>query len=480
MNTAIAERNEPITQAAIPVPVPVKKPRRYALAAFGAVALLGAGWGAYKYFGAAEASAYSLTPIRRADIRQTISATGKVQAVTTVQVGTQVSGTVSELHADFNQRVKAGQIVARLDPSQIEAQLKQSRASLAGAEANVASAKNSVASQEASVKAAKANVDRADAVLLEATRAWENTRKLVDAGALPARQIQTDDATRLQAMASKAQAEAQYAQAMAQLAGSKSQLEQAQAQATQARAAVEVASVNLDRTIIRAPIDGVVVSRNVDVGQTVAASLQAPTLFLIANDLTKMQVLADIDEADVGQLSPDSKVTFTVDAFPKETFEGKISQIRLSPAVVQNVVTYTAVIDVANPKLQLKPGMTATVTAVVAEATDVLAVPNAALRFKPATAAVPAAKSAQNGATRKSGRGAGSRTVVWKEEGGQLKAVPVKLGLSDGVMTAVTGDLAEGDRIAQATTAAAGAANNRPNTTGGFPGTSGQPRVRRF
>src|SRR5262249_53650389 len=154
----------------------------------------------------------------------------------------------------------------------------------------------------------------------------------------------TDESTKAQVEAQKAQADAQYAQAQAQAQAAKSQFDQAQAQAVQSKAAVEVATVNLDRTIIRAPIDGVVVARNVDVGQTVAASLQAPTLFLIAQDLTKMQVLADVDEADVGQLNPDSKVSFTVDAFPNETFEGSIAQIRLSPNVVQNVVTYTAVI----------------------------------------------------------------------------------------------------------------------------------------
>lgn len=474
MNTAIEERIK-VAQPAIDIaaPAPRRQTRRFRLAAAVAFAgAIGIGLGAWTYFGRTEAPAYSTVSVRKGSVRQTISATGKVQAVTTVQVGTQVSGTVSELYADFNDRVKAGQVVARLDPSQIEAQLNQSKASLAASEANVNSARNALASQQAAVLSAKANVDRVDAVVLEAGRAYENTQMLVKEGVAPARQLQTDEATKLQAQAQKSQAEAQYAQAKAQVEGAKSQLDQALAQATQARAAVQVAAVNLDRTVIKSPIDGVVVSRNVDVGQTVAASLQAPVLFQIANDLTRMQVLADIDEADVGQLSPESKVSFTVDAFPRETFTGRISQIRLSPAVVQNVVTYTAVVDVANPKLQLKPGMTATITATVAEAENVLLVSNAALRYRPADAPVaPAA-----------GQGRRGGVTLWKEANGTLQPVKVKLGMSDGLVTElVSGDVQEGDRIA--TTAAGAGASAAQQKKGGataFPGTGGTQRMRRF
>jgi HlyD family secretion protein len=386
--------------------------------------------------------------VRRGNLATTISATGKVQAVTTVQVGTQVSGTVSDLHADFNDHVKAGQVIARLDPSQIDAQLQQAKASLASAQAAVATARSTGESQTASVRAAKSNVDRADSVLLEADRAYKSTADLVEAGVTPRRQLETAEAGKVQAAAQKAQAEAQYYQTVAQAQASKSQLDQAMAQATQSKAAVDVAAVNLDRTIIRAPIDGVVVARNVDVGQTVAASLQAPTLFLIAQDLTKMQVLADVDEADVGQLSPDSRVSFTVDAFPTETFQGRISQIRLAPNVVQNVVTYTAVIAVDNPKLLLKPGMTATVTATVAEKQDVLLVPNSALRFRPeatpaTTAAAPVARSGKKGGPRSNG------TTLYKVQGVNLQPVRVRLGMTDGISTEVIGEeLAEGDRIA--------------------------------
>jgi HlyD family secretion protein len=468
INTIALPTRQPVNDAALPPPpAPDKQPRRRWIAALALATVLGGGLGAWKYFGQPAAPVYPAVEVRRGDIRQTISATGKVQAVTTVQVGTQVSGTVSELHADFNSRVKAGQIIARLEPSQIDAQLRQAKATLAGAEANAASAQNMINGQQSAVASAKANLDRVEAVVLEAERSYANTLNLVKEGVAPARQAQTEEASRLQALAQKAQAAAQYAQAVAQAESSKSQWEQAKAQATQARAAVEVAGVNLERTIIRAPIDGVVVSRNVDVGQTVAASLQAPTLFLIANDLTKMQVLADIDEADVGQLSPESPVTFTVDAFPRETFSGRISQIRLAPAVVQNVVTYTAVIDVANPKMQLKPGMTATVTATVQERKDVLLVPNAAFRVN------------ASGAARPGTRTGGSATLWQIGAHGELQPVKVKAGMSDGVSTElIKTTLQEGDRIVIASTQTGD--TQKKQKTGTFPGAAPAPRGKRF
>jgi HlyD family secretion protein len=203
---------------------------------------------------------------------------------------------------------------------------------------------------------------------------------------------------------------------------------QAQAQAAQAKAQVDLAQVNMKHTVIEAPIDGVVVARNVDVGQTVAASLQAPVLFLIANDLTRMQVLANIDEADVGQLAPGSDVSFTVDAYPSDVFKGKVAQVRLAPTTVQNVVTYTAVIDVGNEELKLKPGMTANVTVVSERRENVVAVPNSALRFRPQ---------------------AGGPRIVWKVEGEELVPARVRLGLTDGVNTeVVSGEVREVDRVA--------------------------------
>jgi HlyD family secretion protein len=320
-------------------------------------------------------------------------------------------------------------------------------------------------------------VDRAASVVLEADRAYKSTKALVEAGVMAARLLETAEAANAQAVAQKAQADAEYNQVVAQAQASKSQLAQAQAQATQSKAAVDVAAVNLERTIIRAPIDGVVVSRNVDVGQTVAASLQAPTLFLIAQDLTKMQVLADVDEADVGQLKPDSKISFTVDAFPTETFQGTISQIRLSPNVVQNVVTYTAVISVANPKLQLKPGMTATVTATTAEKRDVLVVPNAALRFTPETTQVAAVTPAAQGGKKGGARGNGA--TLYKVEGTALKPVRVRLGMTDGASTELIGaELAEGDRIAAPGLLQAASQQKQPPQTSPFSGAGGARKGR--
>ena len=283
--------------------------------------------------------------------------------------------------------------------------------------------------------AADFNVERTKSVVADAQRNLELTQQLVNEGVTARRDLDTAKAAVAQAAAQNQQASAQANQAKAQAQSARSQVTQARAQAQQAAAAVQLANVNLEHTIIRAPIDGVVVARNVDVGQTVAASLQAPTLFLIANDLSRMQVLADIDEADIGQLGPDSRVTFTVDAYPTDVFHGRIAQIRLAPQTVQNVVTYTAVIQVDNPDLKLKPGMTANVTAIVAERKDMLTVPNAALRFRPANAEQP--QRGKQGST------------IWKIEGEQLTPVQVKLGVTDGVVSeVVSGDIKEGDRIA--------------------------------
>ncbi len=383
----------------------------------------------------APTAAYGTTQVKRTTIRKTISATGQLQALTTVQVGTQASGIISELYADFNSEVKKGQVIAKLDPSQMQAQLTQASANLAAAQAGVQTAQSNVLSAQSAVQSAEANVARLQSVTDEAQRMLNQTKDLVAAEVTPRRDIDPAQAALSQAISQQQQGVAQVNQARSQVQSASSQVAQARAQVTQAAAAVQVATVNLDHTIITAPIDGTVVARNVDVGQTVAASLQAPTLFMIANDLTRMQVLANIDEADVGQLKPQSSVSFTVDAYPTETFSGIVSQIRLSPLTVQNVVTYTAVIDVTNADLKLKPGMTASVTATVAEQKDVLAVANAALRFRP------------EGAPAGSSRG-GAGTLYRVGPGG-LEPVKVRLGLTDGISTElVSGELSEGDRIA--------------------------------
>jgi HlyD family secretion protein len=432
----------------------------------GAAGLAVAGVAGWRMLSPAAAATYQTVAVERATLAKTISATGKLQAVTTVQVGTQVSGTVAELYADFNDRVKAGQVVARLDPSQLEAQLSQVRANRMSAEARVAASQTAVLSAEASVQAAQANAERAQSVLLDAERQLALAQNLLKEGATPRREVERSEAAVTQAAAQVQQARAQVNQAVAQAQSSRSQGDQAKAELAQSEASVQLATVNLERAVIKAPIDGVVVSRNVDVGQTVAASLQAPTLFLIANDLTKMQVLADIDEADVGQLGPQSKVTFTVDAFPRDTFRGRISQIRLAPVITQNVVTYTAVIDVDNPEMKLRPGMTANVTAVVEERADVPVVPNAALRFRPENAPVPEGRQ---------------RPTVWKiGEQGVLTAVPVRPGMTDGIRTEiVSGELNEGDRIATPAGTAAAQQQQTGTARSPFSGAGGSRGGRR-
>ena len=434
--------------------------RRWVYAA-AAVALLLTVAAVWRLRAGSAAPAYGTATVSRGTVAKTVSATGKLQALTTVQVGTQVSGTISEIYVDFNSQVKKGQVIARLDPSQLQAQLTQVTANLTGAQASVQTGQSAVAAADASVEAAQANVDRADSVLADANRTLERTKMLVSEGVTPARDLDSAQAAAAQASAQKQQAAAQANQARAQAQSARSQLNQARAQAAQASASVELATVNLDKTVIRAPIDGTIVSRNVDVGQTVAASLQAPTLFLIANDLTRMQVLADIDEADVGQLHEGTPVTFTVDAYPSDTFNGRVSQVRLSPQLVQNVVTYTAVIDVDNPELKLKPGMTASVTATVAEQKDVLTVSNAALRFRPADATP--SRPQQGGGT------------VYRVNGKALEPVHVRTGLTNGATTqVVSGDLREGDTVAIAAQQAPGA--NRQTRPAGMPGMGGAPR----
>jgi HlyD family secretion protein len=279
--------------------------------------------------------------ISRGDVVDQVGATGTLQAVTTVQVGTQVSGTVDELYADFNSIIKKGQVIARLDPSILQTQVETAKANLVNAEANLER-------QKAAVEDAQTKLSRA--------------RELAARSLLPKADLDAAEATAKQALA---------------------QLRSTESQIVQAKAAVNKAQVDLGHTVIAAPIDGIVISRNVDRGQTVAASMQAPTLFVIAADLTKMQVNANIDESDVGRMRPGQVVHFRVDAYPTEQFIGTVQQVRLNPTTVQNVVTYSTVIDVPNPELKLKPGMTANVNIEIARKSNVLRVPNAALRFRP-------------------------------------------------------------------------------------------------
>jgi HlyD family secretion protein len=358
--------------------------------------------------------------VTRGDVVEMVNATGTVQAVTTVQVGTQVSGTIDALFADFNSRVRQGQVVARLEQSIFQSQVEQAKANLLRLQSEVERAK--VASADAATKLRRAE-------------------------ALSAQQlIAATDLDTARTTAASADAD----------------VTSAEAQVTQAQAALRQAQVNLDHTIIRAPIDGVVVSRNVDVGQTVAASTQAPTLFVIAKDLAEMQVNASVDEADIGRIQAGQDVHFRVDAFPDRTFGGQVVQVRLNPVVEQNVVSYVTVINVPNRELLLKPGMTANVTIDVARAESALRVPTAALRFRPTTDLLARYGDGLVVSPRDAGRAAAdARPVreertpsarqasahVWVYDGAQIHEVAVEPGISDGTTTAVSGDIGEGELV---------------------------------
>jgi HlyD family secretion protein len=385
---------------------------------------------AFYRHGAAAEPELATTAVSRGDVVQSVKATGTLEAVTTVQVGSQVSGTIAALLADFNSQVKKGQVVARLEPSLFQTQVDQARATLLKLQSDTE--RSRVALEDAKVQQRRAET--------------LSSQQLLPTSELESARVAT------------AQAEAA--------------LKSAQAQVSQARAALGQAEVNLSHATITAPIDGIVISRNVDIGQTVAASMQAPVLFTIAQDLRHMQVNASVDEADIGKIAPKQLVSFQVDAYPGKTFAGSVRQVRLAPVVDQNVVSYVTVIDVPNPELQLKPGMTANVAITIARADDVLKVPNAALRYRPDAATLEAHSQA---ATQQAGqrpraerpegeRPQGDRTQarrrVWVLNSESLTAVPVETGVDDGTTTAIVGgDLREGARVvtgaAQAATTAA-------------------------
>jgi HlyD family secretion protein len=338
---------------------------------------------------ASDSPAYRTEAVARGDVQRTVTATGTVNAVTTVLVGTQVSGTIKDLYADFNSRVKKGQIIAQIDPAFFETQLAQARA----------------------------NADRAQAGLLDAERILNQNKTLY--------------ARNLVAKNDYEAAETNYASARAQLA--------------QAKAALQAAETNLSYTKIYSPVDGIVISRSVDVGQTVAASFQTPTLFTIAQDLTKMQINTNVAESDIGVVKVGQEAEFTVDAYPDSQFKGKVWQKRQAPITVQNVVTYDVVVQVNNSDLRLMPGMTANVAIIIETKRDALRITNAALRFRmterPAESAGTAAKA---------GPGSGEKKgpSVWVLEQGTPKRVAITPGISDGIYTEIaSGDLKEGQLV---------------------------------
>src|SRR5580693_6038575 len=293
--------------------------------------------------------------VERGDIHDVVEATGTINSVITVQVGSQVSGTIAKLNADFNSRVHKGDVVALIDPALLKGALLQASADLENAKANVV--------------AARANLEKAKAGLVQTKADYDRAERLTKDGVMSQQQLDL--------------AKSNYDSANASVGAAAANVTQAQAQVSQKDAAVAVAQTNLDYTVIRSPIDGTVVARNVDVGQTVAASLQAPTIFTIAQDLTKMWVYAKTDESDVGNIKIGRPETFKVDAFPKDTFHGTVSQVRMNATTVQSVVTYDTIVEFANPQLKLFPGMTAYVTIPVDTVKNALKLPNTALRYKP-------------------------------------------------------------------------------------------------
>src|SRR6266699_1559907 len=293
--------------------------------------------------------------VERGDIHDVVEATGTINSVITVQVGSQVSGTIAKLNADFNSRVHKGDVVALIDPALFKGALLQASADLKNSEANLA--------------AARANLEKAKAALVQTKADYDRAVGLTKDGVMSEQQLDL--------------AKSNYEAANASVDAAEANITQADAQVSLKEAAVTVAQTNLDYTVIRSPIDGTVVARNVDVGQTVAASLQAPTIFTIAQDLTKMWVYAKTDESEVGNIKLGKAVTFKVDAFPKDTFHGFVSQVRMNATTVQSVVTYDTIIEFANPDLKLFPGMTAYLTIPVASVQNAMKLPNTALRYKP-------------------------------------------------------------------------------------------------
>ncbi len=356
---------------------------------------------------------FETAKVDRGNIAAKVTASGAVNALVTVQVGTQVSGRLQDILVDFNTPVKKGQVLARIDPRFFNAALEQARANLEAAEGNLA----------------KALVEAA-----EQRRRWERVQALVTQGTLAAAEAET---------------------AKAVMEGAEATVRAVRGGVAQSKANVKQAEINLNYATIHSPIDGMVISRNVDVGQTVAASFQAPTLFTIAEDLRKMQVDTAVSEADIGRLKAEMDAVFTVDAYPGRKFKGRVRQIRNAPVTLANVVTYTVVIDVENPEMLLKPGMTATVNVTHADRESVLRVPNGALRFRPSPEVLARYNKADGG---RSAHPETSRIpvmdkspekrTVWLLKDGVPTSAQITVGITDGTLTEVTGgDIKEGDTL---------------------------------
>ncbi len=346
---------------------------------------------------------YKTAKVERGSIVSTVSATGTLNAVTTVQVGTQVSGTIQKLFVDYNSQVKKGQIIAQIDPAIFTSQVQQSQGNL---------------------QSAQANLSKLKAAAIDAARTLKRNRQLLEEGIVSQGDFDT--------------AETNYQEAAASIRA-------AEGNVLQTRGASRQAQTNLHYATIRSPVDGVVVSRNVDVGQTVAASFQTPTLFTIAQDLTKMQINTSVDEADIGKVKVGQPAIFTVDAYPEIQFKGVVSQVRIAPIITQNVVTYDVVIVVENRDMKLKPGMTANVSIEVLRRDNVLVIPSAALRFKPAATGK---ETTQYSSARKSRSGKTFSQKVFELVDGKPVQVSVQSGISDEThVEIVAGDLRQGQEV---------------------------------
>lgn len=332
---------------------------------------------------------YFTAVVTRGPLKKVVNATGVVQTVVTVPVGSQVSGQVQELFADFNSVVKRGQLLAKLDPRNLESAVANSRAQLAAAQARLRSAEAETKTHAANLQSSKANLEAARVTRDNAKLNFDRATELSQKGVASKNDYDTAKANYDSAVARFDQAAASLAQVEAQSASTEAQIAQAKAGLQQAEADLDRSQVNLEYANIFSPVDGVVISRDVDVGQTIAASMSAPTLFSIATDLSEMQVRASVDEADIGSISETAKVTFTVDAYQNDLFPARIAEIRLNPQTVQNVVTYNVILRITNKEMKLKPGMTANIVITVAERDNVLKIPNAALRYRPPDAPDP-------------------------------------------------------------------------------------------
>jgi HlyD family secretion protein len=491
---------------------------KYAFLVLITVSAIG-GLGTWRWFTVkAEKPGYLLGSVDRGNIVIQVSMTGTLAAVKTVAVGTQVSGAVSDLYADFNSEVKVGQLLAKLDPALFQTQVDQAQAAIRTDEAIL---NNDLAS----IAATKANIEKTKVDVLNTDVKYKRIKQLFDEGLETQDDLDTAKAARDAAVAVQTATEAQ-------LESNQAALKADQARLAQAQANLKNTQVNLDHCTITSPISGTVISRNVDKGQTVAASFSTPTMFTIGEDLTKMQVSTNTDEADVGKLKPGMEATFTVDAYPGEAFKGTIGQVRLAATTIQNVVTYNAIISVSNQDLRLKPGMTANVKVVIEKAENVARVPNAALRFRPSMsdaemtdafkraseerfgsiymAAAAGGRATVAGTGGPSGRGMsmdlasgnrggqgtqqrdqgaaaanranrGRRVAVWVLGDDKiLRPAVVRLGLTDGVQTQVLeGNLKEGNRVVvgvelDTNRGAATASSTRPPGFGGGPEMGGR------